>query len=408
MISSTGIKELFENPSFFIKTRTQNISLFKYLAKKITSIILALIFFPLSIIIYFTKYRIASVFVSRIGHLLLETLALINDDELKNKTFIIPINKHIANKYFLNFKIKRVIFVKSNFISFIISSVFYFSTISLNIKKYLRETNNIYTYKIFKKTNLDFLKLDKDQVKLRDELFDKIGIKKNDKLVCISNREIGYSKIDDNQFDYRNCSIQNYLKTVKFMNKLGIWVFRIGNNRTILNYENSKYIELNQLDYYKRSSEFLLSSKCEFHLGTTSGVNIFATIFNRPTLITNNIPLASNHWLKKDLLILKKYKKRNSNQYLKFSKIIEMRLENNFKSENFFRKGIDLVENNEDEILNLVKEHMGLISFSKEETKNIKNIKNIFFRNLKLNNQNYYFNANISNNFLLKNSNLFT
>ena len=118
-------------------------------------------------------------------------------------------------------------------------------------------------------------------------------------MVCISNRETGFSKIDDKQFDYRNCSIQNYLKVIKYINELGIWVFRFGNSNTSLDYKHPKYIELNKIDYFKQSSEFLLSSKCEFHLGTTSGANTFATIFNKPSLITNNVPLASNHWLKK-------------------------------------------------------------------------------------------------------------
>ena len=84
-----------------------------------------------------------------------------------------------------------------------------------------------------------------------------------------------------------------------------------------------------------------------------------------------------------------------------------MKLENNFESENFYRKGIDLIENNEEEILDLVKEHMGLISFSKEEIKNINIVKNIFFENLKINNKNYKYNANISNHYVLNNTDLF-
>ena len=111
---------------------------------------------------------------------------------------------------------------------------------------------------------------------------------------------------------------------------------------------------------------------------------------------------------KKDLLIFKKYKFKNSDQYLKFIKIIEMHLENNFEGENFLRKGIDLIENNEEEILDLVKEHMGLISFSKEEIKNVNIVKNIFFENLKINNRNYKYNANISNHYVLNNNDLFT
>lgn len=407
MISRLGIKELFKNPLYFIKARTQKENIFYYLSKKIIFVILAIIFLPLSITILFTRFRVATIFVDRAGHLLLETLSLINDDKLKNKIIIIPTNKNIANKFFVSFKINRVIFIKSNFLSFLVVSIFFFSTIPLNIKKYLRDPRNIYSYKILKKRDLDFLKLDKNQIKLRDELFEKIGINRNDKLVCISNREIGFSKIDDKQFDYRNCSIQNYLKVIKYINSLGMWVFRVGNSNTSLDYKDSKYIELNKINYFRESSEFLISSKCEFHLGTTSGANIFATIFNKPSLITNNIPLASNHWLEKDLLIFKKYKMKNNGQYLKFINIIKMKLENNFESENFYRKGIDLIENNEEEILDLVKEHMGLISFSKEEIKNINIVKNIFFENLKINNKNYKYNANISNHYVLNNTDLF-
>ena len=93
---------------------------------------------------------------------------------------------------------------------------------------------------------------------------------------------------------------------------------------------------------------------------------------------------------------------------MKFIKIIEMQLENNFESENFSRGGLDLIENNEEELLDLVKEYMGLISFSKEEIKNINIVKNIFFENLKANNRNYKYNANISNHYVLNNTDLFT
>ena len=68
----------------------------------------------------------ATIFVDRVGHLLLETLSLINDDKLKNKIFIIPTNKNMANKFFVSFKINRVIFIKSNFLSFLVISIFFF------------------------------------------------------------------------------------------------------------------------------------------------------------------------------------------------------------------------------------------------------------------------------------------
>ena len=137
MISRLGIKKLFKNQLYFIKARTQKENIFYYLSKKIIFVILAIIFLPLSITILFTRFRVATIFVDRAGHLLLETLSLINDNKLKNKIFIIPTNKNIANKFFVSFKINRVIFIKSNFLSFLVVSIFFFFNNVIQYKKIL-------------------------------------------------------------------------------------------------------------------------------------------------------------------------------------------------------------------------------------------------------------------------------
>ena len=407
MISVEGIKELIKNPKYFFASRTFNENIFIYLLKKILFIVLVIFFFPFSIFIYFTKIRAANIFSERIGHQLLETLSIINDEEYKDKKIIITRNKEVANKYFYEFEMERIVFIKSKFLSFIIKSIFFAPFTKVKIEKYLRNTNKIYSYKIFKNQTNKYLKLSTKQELQREKLFESVGIKRSDKLVCIANRELGYSIIDDKKFNYRNCSIKNFAKAVKYLNNIGYYVIRFGNSNNNFDYSHTKYLELNQIDNRLQNAEFYFASTCEFFLGTTSGVNCFATIFNKPSLITNNAPIASNHWLPQDLIIFKKYKHQETKEVQKFSKIIELKLENVFDSKIFENNGLELVENNEDEILSLVKEHMNLISFSENELKNIKLAKKNFLRNLKINNKNLDYNANISNDFVLKNINLF-
>ena len=125
MISVEGIKELIKNPKYFFASRTFNENIFIYLLKKILFIVLVIFFSPFSIFIYFTKIRAANIFSERIGHQLLETLSIINDEEYKDKKIIITRNKEVANKYFYEFEMERIVFIKSKFLSFIIKSIFF-------------------------------------------------------------------------------------------------------------------------------------------------------------------------------------------------------------------------------------------------------------------------------------------
>ena len=219
------------------------------------------------------------------------------------------------------------------------------------------------------KPQLSFTKKEEEKGKL---LLEKLGLKNNDKFVCIFAKDKFYSDDPEkpplaNSFwgtkDFRNCNIENFLKAAEYLTKKKIYVIRIGlhqpeqilksNNDKIIDYTGKIRKNLDDPHF----ADAYLPAKCEFLIGCTSGIYQFASIFNKPVASTNMVPYGECGRNINDIVIFKKCINVNKNEILSISEAINFGITGDWLTNEQIleleSRGILFRENSPDEILDL-------------------------------------------------------
>ena len=107
-----------------------------------------------------------------------------------------------------------------------------------------------------------------------------------------------------------------------------------------------------------------MSHRCEFSISTSTGIDgVSSYIFKKPLLVTNITPLRdiSQYATSKIFFLLfKEYANIKDNKKLNFSEIKKKNLFSTYRSRDFKKAGIKLIENDKYVILNSVKEMIKL------------------------------------------------
>jgi putative glycosyltransferase (TIGR04372 family) len=204
----------------------------------------------------------------------------------------------------------------------------------------------------------------------------------------------------------------SYQEAALFLAKAGYYVIRMGkwvsstfdvSHPNIIDYANHT-LRCDFLDIY-------LSSKCEFFMSTSSGVDAVAQVFRHPLLLTNvSFPSELRFYAKNCLFIPKKLKFKNSAQFLTFHKIHELTFSHEREISTILKnETLEVVNNTGDEIIDVVQEMIKRIECTWLETEIDCKLQNQFFKNYCIQ---YVKNLDdvkikVGNVFLKKNSELF-
>jgi putative glycosyltransferase (TIGR04372 family) len=337
------------------------------------------IFSFLIIISPFLLIRIGSIRSERIGHLALDLETYFCEIDLGfNKP-----NIRYVDLFFINGKISNFQFIKMLKRKIII--------LPLTLLKPIHILNNYFNLKKFNPLllNYDFYNTknlldnskqhlfftDDEEIRGYNEL-DRLGINTN-KFVCFLIRDDAYlhSQLGGNwdYHNYRDSSIDNYLYSMENLTKLGYIVIRMG---VIVN----KKLQTNNpkiLDYAGRSlrSDFMdifLASKCTFCVTTGAGWDILPSwVFKKPMIYSNFVPIGAAPFNSINFLITtKKHYSLSKKKELTFKEVFESGAAYCGSSQCFFDLGIELIDNNSNEINEVVLEmHQkleGTWNYSKE------------------------------------------
>lgn len=358
---------------------------FKYL---LFIILLPVNLFLILTIILLSKFMSVKIYrleADRIGHLFFNTFLFYvrNKKKIYNEkskfNLVIPFfdkNIHLSNNYLLQYWKK----------------FFKFDTTGLINYLYLTDTylfkNKIPFIKIrpydYDNTLLDadlLIKFNQEEIINGNNFLRSLGIKENDKYVCLLLRDNKYLKEtfpnkDYSYHDYRNVKITNYLEACNFLTSKGIKVIRMGknvydkfetNNKMIIDYANHQ--ERNDfMDIY-------LSANCYFWITVGSGIDASSYVFQKPVLNTNRTPVGFLMANRFSLSIIKHYFDIKNNKRLSFDEIYKRSLNLNLTANMLKNNEIVLIENTSEEILNATKEFYDCLQgkFDYENERNILN-----------------------------------
>lgn len=193
-----------------------------------------------------------------------------------------------------------------------------------------------------------------------------MGVGDNDWYVCFHAREANYFRKWRPQYeahwqsrDFKNCSIDNYIKAAEYITSLGGFAIRMGalvdtplpetGNPRIIDYA-AKYRD-DFMDVY-------LSAKCRFFLASSSGMNMLPMIFEVPVALANNFIPSMGFYHSYDLMTLRLIRSKRDGRIVPYPEALK---------EGFFAAStgqsssdkmelFEHVENTPDEIVDLTKD----------------------------------------------------
>ena len=142
-----------------------------------------------------------------------------------------------------------------------------------------------------------------------------MGVSDDDWFVCVHVRENGFRN-DAGRREYRNATIENYVKAFERIIEKGGWVIRMGDNsmkplpdmEQVIDYPFTKY-KSDLMDVY-------LIKKCTFYIGCQSGILDIASLFQKPILIVNMIEWTHTYpWFEDGRCILKHIYSHSQKKY---------------------------------------------------------------------------------------------
>jgi putative glycosyltransferase (TIGR04372 family) len=259
-----------------------------------------------------------------------------------------------------------------------------------------------------------------------------IGVKKNQKIICLIIRDNFYKKKlsndkkrDWSSHNYRNADISSYLKTIKYLNKKGYFVIRMGKGADkAIKYSNPSYFDYARSDLRNDFLDFWIISNAYFCISTGTGVDELCSTYSVPSVDTNFLPIGMVRSAQNtNISIFKKIRSSRNKKLINLSELINNRIfyrqdELETHKNNFYWE-----DNSPTEIFEATKEMELLLLKKNINTKfdrlnqkkfwdkfnDVKNCKDLYshgeLNNIKIVYENRrFFNSSISNFFLANNS----
>ena len=342
---------------------------------------LILVFSPFSFLIFLVSIVLRPIITIRFGHLLtyrfghnikdLEMYLSEKKLNLKNNyklldLFFLPSNpantylQKISKKY-LKVLPKELLYFPYKIMEFLSKKNKFFEKSFINMRDYDYDLNNS-----FDQINTQ-IRFSEEEIVKGDNSLEKIGISKNDKIVCLSTRDSNYSlqnlnhpkKFDTKTrsfMDIRNSDIETYKLAATELTKLGYKVVRVGKDTN----KKISFSSENIIDYSKSDSrnDFLdiyLAKRCEFVFGDSAGWTQAAVVFRKHIAFANWAPFSVMDFVGKNFYIFKYYYDLKLKRNLTIKEIFDRKLNKLFLFD-LEKKNIILKDNTQEEILELVLE----------------------------------------------------
>ena len=124
--------------------------------------------------------------------------------------------------------------------------------------------------------------LNSQEKKIGFKYLEKLGIKKDQKIICLNVRDNAYLP-ELAYHNYRDGKIDDYIYAAEYLTKKGYFVFRMGKKVSeTLNIDNPKIIDYASSPDRSDFLDIFLASRCEFCISTSSGFDALCTIFRKP------------------------------------------------------------------------------------------------------------------------------
>ena len=198
------------------------------------------------------------------------------------------------------------------------------------------------------------------------ELLERMGVEKDAWFVCFQSRDATYH-IEREGADvksHRNCNIETFMKTAKYISSLGGYAIRVGKSAAMPIPETGdpRIIDFAN-EYWTDFGDIYLIGNCRFFLGCATGTISIPALFDIPYALANNLPYTTPPNIG-GMFIPKLLRSRESGQLMHFKEIADyLGAPESFLNDSplddigfYENEFLSVVDNSETEILDLCKD----------------------------------------------------
>ena len=384
-LGSLNKKNVLVNIYFFTKSLNlkQNIKYVFYLFRLLFLDIAKLIYSPLILLIYISKYRFLKLSSNQIGVLAHHLDAMIKSLLLENKKPIIIIPSYSEyDEIFTNLLKEKFLCVNNSLLSIFCLPLIYTDKISISpefVETFFNK-NKIINKNFYNKILSDYEKKFQNSSELfcfnksRKEFLNKLTRSKF-KNIDLKKTYILHTRDEKfyNTSNLRTSKFENYLDAIEFLLNQNFSVIRIVHTNQKSTFQRKNYYEFDFKTCEDKDLQIYLIKESKGIICNHGGLSSVGALLGVPICQTNVIPFDHCHGNKETDLILHKKLKRNNIQ-LNFNEIFNSNLKYCTPSD-FQKNYIEVIDNNKFEILEVVK--IFITSLKNKETK-IVQAKNLF------------------------------
>lgn len=343
--------------------------LFRYSKQKVKQILIILlkvvsfIYLPVAFLIRFFGYKIIGIkYTNAIGHISLEPDIFLRENFLKKKKFkgIIISPKHeTCNLEFLKYLKKYFVVFSNPIICILMFPLKKIKFLNYNIYDYqMNDQGTVKLFKTLKLTydNAPFHTISQKHLVHGLSVLDRWGLKKNDWFVGLHVREPNYR--DYGKKNVRDTDINSFCKAIDYIENLGGYVIKLGLENNNLNIQNKKFINYSNSEFRSDEMDIFLSTQCKFFIGTNSGLHNLPLIFKTPILYFNMFPIEQINSQPNSIATIKLVRDNKTNKFLKFKDVLNLSIKNSFKIDDYNNLGLTVIDNDQDLILDVLKEYL--------------------------------------------------
>jgi len=321
------------------------------------------LFYPTIIILKllskFYKIKIGNITPFRIGHLVGElSLWYLENQSDKKSIQIWYVSKNVCNKFFIN-KIKEKIKISNNFFIKIL-----FDTLKKFNKKEFLISGPTYGERDLKSLiykNPDLINFTPEETKYGNKILDQMGIKDNDKIVCMCIRDnFFFEKVlktkNYKKYEFKNSNIENYNKAVKYLNENNIKVIRMGvGSEKEWTAKNGINFDYSLSKYRSDFMDFYLVSKSKFVITNGTGFYWIPYILKKPLVMADFTPIGGLcSYVPNSIHIFKHLYFKKEKRRLNLKELVSEEFNFFYSADDYQKKELDLIDNTPDEILECV------------------------------------------------------
>ena len=332
------------------------------LFKEILFFLISIIYLPLIILLYFSRFRFLHINSWQVGAYIqsLDTIVKSNlIGEKKYKIFFLYPGFLKNNKFIDTFYADHIVIKENFFLYLFLLSLINSRFVGLTNWKYETINPNSTFNKIHSEFKLKYRNyiLAKDKHINVNKIFNEICIDYN----FVENRKIISIHQKDNKYYNgsvsRSSDIKKLNKTIEYLLNKQFYVIRfISDISENLKFNSSCYKEIKIDTDNEKLIQYVILRKSHLVICYQGGIHSYNQIIDVPFLQINSTPININPLIKnKDRTILKKFYSEELNRFLSVREIIDFNLHLHIDIRSLKSKKIKIIKNDEDEIFEATK-----------------------------------------------------